>query len=94
MDYVQVLGLVAAFFTTVANIPQAIKVIKTHSTKSLSAPTYAMLFTGLVLWTLYGILKNDLPVLLGNAVAAALCGVILSIKLWYKYIAGEKEENF
>ena len=44
MDLVQILGLLAAFFTTVANVPQAIKVIKTRSTKSLSAATYAMLF--------------------------------------------------
>lgn len=92
MDYTEILGLTAAFFTTVANIPQAVKVIKTRSTKSLSAPTYAMLFVGLSLWTIYGITRNDLPVILGNAIAAALCGTILGIKLWYKYIAGEKDE--
>jgi MtN3 and saliva related transmembrane protein len=93
MDYIQILGLTAAFFTTVANIPQAIKVIKTRSTKSLSAATYTMLFVGLALWTVYGFIRSDVPVILGNAIAGVLCGVILSIKLWCKYVSGEKEET-
>ncbi|MGQ2982020.1 SemiSWEET family sugar transporter [Flavobacterium sp.] len=92
MDHIEILGLAAAFFTTVANVPQAIKVIRTRSTKSLSAPTYAMLFTGLLMWTVYGIIREDLPVILGNVIGAALCGIILGIKLWYKYVAGEKDE--
>ncbi len=92
MDYTEILGLTAAFLTTVANIPQAVKVINTRSTKSLSAPTYAMLFAGLCIWTVYGIIRGDLPVILGNVIAAALCGTILGIKLWYKYVAGEKDE--
>jgi MtN3 and saliva related transmembrane protein len=93
MDYVEILGLAAAFFTTVANIPQAIKVLRTRSTKSLSAPTYGLLFLGLLMWTAYGIIRGDLPVIVGNVVAAALCGTILGIKLWYKYVSGEKEET-
>lgn len=87
MDYIQALGLAAAFFTTVANIPQAIKVIRTGSTKSLAASTYAMLFLGMALWVVYGIVRNDLPVILANAIAGALCGVILAMKLWHKYAA-------
>lgn len=82
MDATEALGLAAAFFTTVANIPQAVKVIRTRSTKSLSARTYALLFTGLVIWVVYGFLINDLPVILGNIVAATLCGIILFYKVF------------
>lgn len=85
MDYTQALGLAAAFFTTVANIPQAIKVIRTGSTKSLAASTYAMLFLGMVLWVIYGVVRSDLPVILANAIAGALCGVILFMKLFHRY---------
>jgi MtN3 and saliva related transmembrane protein len=81
MDAIEALGLVAALFTTVANIPQAIKVIRTRSTKSISAVTYSMLFLGMLLWVTYGICKNDLPIILANSVAALLCGIILVIKL-------------
>lgn len=81
MDYLQILGLLAAFLTTIANIPQAIKVIKTSSTKSLSTATYVMLFIGMVLWVAYGIIKNDLPIILANSISGALCGIILLMKL-------------
>ena len=89
MDLIQVLGFLAAFFTTVANVPQAIKVIRTRSTKSLSAATYAMLFTGMALWVVYGIIRDDLPIILANAVAGALCGIILFMKLWAGFKAGK-----
>ncbi|HYD90132.1 MAG TPA: SemiSWEET transporter [Flavobacterium sp.] len=88
MDLVQALGLLAALFTTLANVPQAIKVIRTRSTKSLSAATYAMLFTGMALWVVYGIIRDDLPIILANAIAGALCGIILFMKLWSGYKAG------
>ena len=82
VDYIQALGLAAAFFITIANIPQAVKVIRTRSTKSLSAPTYILLFIGMVLWVGYGIVRNDLPIILANSISGLLCGTILSMKLW------------
>lgn len=81
MDYIQGLGLLAAFFTTIANIPQAVKVIRTRNVKSLSASTYAMLFIGMLLWVVYGIIRGDLPIILANSIAGALCGIILAMKL-------------
>jgi len=86
MDDLQILGLVAAGFTTVANIPQAVKIIKTRSTKSISTMTYSLLFTGLLLWLTYGILKDDLPIILANASSALITGIILTMK-----IIGKKE---
>ncbi len=84
MDYIEILGLLAAFFTTAANIPQAIKVIKTRDVKSLSVLTYTMLFIGMVLWVVYGVIRSDIPIILANAVAGVLCGIILFMKLVYK----------
>lgn len=85
MNLIQILGLAAAVFTTAANIPQTIKVIKTRSTKSLSTATYAMLFVGMLLWVIYGVLREDIPIILANAIAGLLCGIILFMKLWAKY---------
>ncbi|MBE99967.1 SemiSWEET transporter [Flavobacterium coralii] len=85
MDYTQLTGLLAAVLTTGANIPQTIKVIKTRSTKSLSAATYAMLFLGMVMWVLYGVIRKDIPVILANSVAGSLCGIILFMKLLALY---------
>ena len=90
MGYVEIIGMLAAIFTTIANVPQAIKVIKTRSTKSLSAATYSMLFLGLALWFIYGIIKKDIPIIFANAIAAMLCGIILFMKLMAIL---RKEEN-
>ncbi len=84
MSFVEILGLGAAAFTTAANIPQAIKMIRTRSTKSISTVTYAMLFTGLVLWLIYGIYINDLPLILANSISAAVSGIILVMKITAK----------
>jgi len=92
MDYTEALGLLAAFFTTVANIPQAIKVIKTRDVKSISAATYSMLFIGMLLWVVYGIIKDDFPIILANSIAAALCGVILIMKIICRKTPDNDEE--
>ncbi len=88
MDWTQILGIAAAVLTTAANVPQAIKIIRTRSTESISTLTYILLFTGLVLWLIYGIIRNDLPIILANAVSAALAGIILILK-----IIGKKKEG-
>ena len=89
MDYIQILGIGAAILTTGANIPQAVKIIRTRSTESISSITYAMLFVGLVLWLIYGIVRDDLPIILANSVSATLAGTILVMRL----LAKKKESN-
>ena len=91
MDATEITGLAAAALTTLANVPQTVKIIKTRSTKSISAITYALLSTGMALWVVYGVIRNDLPVILANAIAALLCGIVLAIKLWMLH-KGEKDE--
>lgn len=85
MDYIQIIGLAAAFLTTAANVPQAYKVIKTKSTKSLSAISFSMLFLGSLTWVSYGILRNDIPVMLANGISGTLHGIILFVKFTSKH---------
>ena len=80
MDYVQIMGLAAAVFTTAANIPQALKIIRTKSTKSISTATYALLLTGFIGWITYGVLRDDLPIILANSISALISITILFLK--------------
>lgn len=84
MDYIQIVGLLAAVLTTGANLPQAYKVIKTRSTKSLSTISFIMLFLGSMTWVIYGIYRDDIPVILANSIAGSLHGIILFIKITSK----------
>jgi len=81
MNFISLMGLLAALFTTAAYIPQAYKTITTRSTSSLSLPTYSMLFIGTVLWVGYALSIHNLPVLIANGVTALLAGIILYLKL-------------
>jgi len=84
MDYIEILGLVAATLTTAAFVPQVYKTWLKKSTKDISLTMYLAMFIGVVLWCIYGILIESLPVTLANAVTALLLFVMLVLKLRYK----------
>ncbi len=79
-----ILGLVAAFLTTFAFLPQSIKAIKTKHTKDISLPMVIMLEFGLVTWLFYGILINSLPIIAANTVSIVFMSIILFLKIKYK----------
>ena len=82
--YIQIIGYTAAALTTVANLPQTYKIIKTRSTKDISIVTYFMLTLGCGLWVTYGILNNDIPLIIANGISTTICLLILLIKLMSK----------
>ena len=84
MEYIQIIGIAAAVLTTTSFLPQAIKAIKTKDTKGISLTMYSLFFLGVTLWLTYGILVNDLPIILANGVTFILAGTILILKLKYK----------
>ncbi len=61
------IGILAALFTTAANIPQTYVIIREQSTEHISVTTYFILLTGTLLWMCYGIMKADWPLILTNA---------------------------
>jgi len=81
---ITILGFLAAFFTTVCQIPQAIKVIKTKNTKSISLYTYIFLTLGIGLWAVYGIFLKDLPIAISNSLLFGITSMILFYKIKYK----------
>lgn len=74
-------GLVAAFFTSIAWIPQVIKSYKSKSTKDLSLPLTLIVSIGLTLWLLYGILINDLALILSNGIQVPMVYWLVYMKL-------------
>lgn len=77
-DYI---GFTAAFCTTIAFLPQAIKVIRTRDTSSLSLAMYVIFTLGVGLWLAYGILKQDVAIIAANVVTFVFAFLILCIKL-------------
>jgi MtN3 and saliva related transmembrane protein len=84
MDYLLLLGLLAATLTTVAYVPQLLKVIKTRSTHDISLAMYIVVCTGVLLWLIYGILIHNTPIIVANAVTFVIACSVLVMKIRYK----------
>lgn len=78
------LGFFAAFCTTLAFVPQAYRVWKTKSTKDISLSMFIIFTTGVASWLLYGLIINNFPLILANAITLALSIFILIYKLIFK----------
>jgi MtN3 and saliva related transmembrane protein len=81
MDTVTLIGLLAAAVSTVGFAPQVVKVYKTRMTHDLSLGSFAILFTGLFLWLIYGLLLGSLPMILGNGAGCAMAAYIVVMKI-------------
>lgn len=84
MEIHTIIGLAAGFCTTIAFLPQALKTWKTKSAKDLSLGMYAIFCTGIILWLTYGIMIDDLPIILTNIASMCLALSILYFKLSFK----------
>jgi MtN3 and saliva related transmembrane protein len=88
-----VIGLLAAFCTTVANVPQVKKTWQTKRADDLSLKMLVLLMTGVGLWVVYGLFKSDVVIIFANGATLALLGIILYFKLRYPHDANEHEKQ-
>ena len=65
---IEIIGTVAASFTTAAFFPQAIKTLRTRETSGLSLSMYLLLVTGVALWLLYGLMIGSRPLIVANGI--------------------------
>ncbi|MGA2682831.1 MAG: SemiSWEET transporter [Candidatus Bathyarchaeia archaeon] len=84
MDYVAIIGFMAAAFTVIAFLPQLTKVWKTKSTKDISLGMFSIFCGGTFLWLVYGMLTQDSPVAIANFLIFIQAFIILIFKLKYK----------
>ncbi|RNA63958.1 hypothetical protein D1631_00155 [Chryseobacterium nematophagum] len=81
-----IIGVIAGILTSIAMLPQLIKVIQTKKVEDLSLVMLLLGVSGLCLWLLYGFLKGDFPIILSNAVA-----FIVNVSLLICYRMYQKE---
>ncbi len=81
IDPAQTAGLGAAFFTTAAFLPQALKAWRSRSVGDLSLVTFLVFTVGVALWLAYGLMTMDLPIILANGVTLVLAGAILAMRV-------------
>ena len=84
MDYVTMIGLAAAAITVVSLFPQLVRIWKTKSTKDISLGMFLLFCGGVFLWFVYGILMQDLPIIVANFLGFIQTLIILILKVKYK----------
>jgi len=77
----EIIGLIAAFLTTISFLPQVIKTIKTKDTSSISLLMYSLFTGGVFLWMVYGILLENIVITSANLITLILAGIVLVMKV-------------
>ena len=81
MFLVSLTGFVAGACCTFAYLPQALHSFRTRSVNDFSLTMLISLNLGLLLWVVYGVLINSLPIILPNAITFLLSAPLLGMKM-------------
>jgi len=77
----ELIGYLAATFTTLSFVPQALKTIRTRDTNAISSGMYASFSVGVALWFVYGVTLGSWPIILANGITFLLAATILALKI-------------
>ncbi|RAM53093.1 MAG: hypothetical protein C6Y22_03140 [Hapalosiphonaceae cyanobacterium JJU2] len=84
MDFITILGLVAATLTTFSFVPQLLKTWRTKSAKDVSYIMLVSFNIGIFLWLIYGLYLSALPIILANLITLIFNLIILWLKIRYR----------
>jgi MtN3 and saliva related transmembrane protein len=76
-----IIGTVAALLSIGSFVPQAWKLIKTRETKGIATPMWILSTSAFAVWTIYGVVLGDWPLIVPNAICFVLAAFILVFKL-------------
>ena len=79
MSLLGYIGTTAAVCTTVAFVPQILK-IRRQGGGDLSYPMLSLYLTGIILWLVYGLMLHAAAVIWANAATAVLVAVAIVLK--------------
>lgn len=77
---IDIIGYSAGFLTTFASLPQIIKTIYTRETQNISILALVSIWSGLLLWVIYGILLVNWVLLISNSVALIQYSFLIILK--------------
>ncbi|MBC7704621.1 MAG: SemiSWEET transporter [Rhodoferax sp.] len=84
MTFTESIGYSAAVLTTTSFVPQAWHTFRTKDVSGISLGMYSVFVLGSFLWLGYGLLISAWPVVVANAITAALALGILLMKLNFR----------
>ena len=83
LDLIELAGHMGAVLSSITFIPQVWKAWKTKSVGDLSIIMMFIVFTSTIVWLVYGIALNLLPVIIANGIICALSVVLIYFKFTF-----------
>jgi MtN3 and saliva related transmembrane protein len=77
-------GIVAGILTSVSLLPQLVKIIREKEAENLSYGMLLVLLAGLGCWVYYGILREDLPIIITNSFSFLINMLVIIFTIKYK----------
>ena len=84
MNWTQMVGLFAGICTASSLLPQLIKTIKEKKADEISKSMLFVLMTGVATWIVYGVLREDLPIIVTNSFSLLLNITMIFLRFKYK----------
>ncbi len=81
---IEIIGLIAATFTTVAFIPQVLKIWKKRDASGVSVSMYVIMLIGICIWLYFGILIDSVAVVTANIISGILQLFIIIFALTHR----------
>ncbi|MGN6400753.1 MAG: SemiSWEET family sugar transporter [Flavisolibacter sp.] len=85
MDWTQIIGLSAGVLTACSLLPQVVKTLNEKQAEDVSLLMLIVLQAGLILWIVYGIKRNDLPIIATNSFSLLVNIVMVVLRIKYKH---------
>lgn len=92
MNLIDSIGTLAGFLTTISFIPQVVKTWRSGSAEDISLFMFVLFSGGVLLWLVYGIAIESLPIILANSITLLLSTSILYMKLRYLWLQHQREK--
>ena len=87
---IEIIGLIAATFTTVAFIPQVLKIWKNRDASGVSVSMYVIMLIGICIWLYFGILIGSIAVVTANIIS----GILQLSIIIFAFTHRKKSETF
>ena len=84
MGWTQIIGLAAGILTAASLLPQVIKTLKEKKAEDVSLAMLLVLQGGLILWIVYGIRREDLPIMVTNSFSLLVNIVMVILRIKYR----------
>ena len=84
MQWIDIVGTLAAILTTASFVPQAWHTFRTRDVRGISLGMYSVFTVGVACWLVYGLLLSAWPIVIANCITLGLAAAILAMKLCYR----------